>query len=157
VTSEIKQRFEQAAASGDEAKMLEAGAAALRDGLDADIVESVEAVLRRQSDCARLWQLLGLLRRNLEDHTRALEALTKAAELMPDDPMIAHGYATVRFEAGLPAAQELARAARLTPDNPSILPQLAAAEIAEGRLASAIARLDDATARDPLWLEGHRP
>jgi cytochrome c-type biogenesis protein CcmH/NrfG len=136
--------------------MLEVGAATVRAGLDAEIVGTVESILRDRPDLARLWQLLGLLYRNLEDRGRSLEAFAKAAELAPDDPMIAHGLATVRFEAGLPAAQAFERATQLAPSNRSIVQQLAAAEIAEGREEAAIARLDDAAARDPLWIEGHK-
>jgi tetratricopeptide (TPR) repeat protein len=156
MTTDLKQQLERAAAAGDEAAMLEAGAAAIRAGRDADIVETVEAILRDRPDFARLWQLLGLVRRNLDDHAGSLEAFAKAAELAPDDPMIAHGHATVRFEAGLPAAREFERAAQLAPTNRAIIPLLAAAEIAEGRQKAAITRLDEATARDPLWVEGHK-
>jgi tetratricopeptide (TPR) repeat protein len=99
--------------------------------------------------------LLGLLHRNLEDLAPAVEAFGKAAELLPDDAMIAHGHACVSFEAGLPAVDLFERAIRLSPSDRSIIPRLAAAQIAEGQSETAKAALRRELARNPRWLEGH--
>jgi tetratricopeptide (TPR) repeat protein len=156
VTAQVRQLLHQAAASGDAAAMLSAGAAALSTGADADALGPVEAMIRDGADHPNLWQLLGLLHRNLEDQARAVEAFARAAALAPDDAMIVHGHACVRHEAGLPAARLFEQAMRLDPADRSILLRHAAAEIAEGRRAAAIAGLEAEARRNPLWVEGHK-
>ncbi|CAA9530404.1 MAG: TPR domain protein [uncultured Sphingosinicella sp.] len=135
--------------------MLRAGAAALQAGVYADAVPAVANVLRDHHANARLWQLLGLLHRNLEDLAPAVEAFAKAAELLPDDPMIAHARACVCFEAGLPAAHLFERALRLCPPDRSILLRHAAAQIAEGQSEAAVASIQQELLRSPTWIEGH--
>lgn len=156
MTAAVRQMLQQAAAAGDPAAMLGAGAAALRAGADAEALGPVTALLRSRPDHPHLWQLLGLLHRNLEDHARAVDAFAQAAALAPDDAMIAHAHACVRYEAGLPAAGQFAHAMALAPGDRAILLRHAAAEIAEGRREAAIAGLDDEARRDPLWVEGHK-
>jgi tetratricopeptide (TPR) repeat protein len=112
-------------------------------------------VLRAHPGNARLWQLLGLLNRDLEDLAPSVDAFAKAAERAPDDAMIAHGRACVAFEAGLPAASLFERAMKLAPADRTILPRRAAAEAAEGRSEAAIALLEQELDRDPAWREGH--
>jgi tetratricopeptide (TPR) repeat protein len=145
----------QAGASGDADAMLMAGAAALQSDADADAVAPVRQVLRRHPGHPQLWQLLALLSRNLDDLAPSVDAFAKAAELAPDDAMIAHGRACVCFEAGLPAAQLFERAMRLSPSDRAIVLRHAAAIIAEGRSEAAIANIERELARAPLWLEGH--
>lgn len=145
----------QAEASGNADDMVRAGAFALQDGVQAEAVAPVEQALRRHPGNARLWQLLGLLYRDLENLARSVQAFAKAAELAPDDAMIAHGRACVCYEAGLPAASHFARAMRLDPSDRSILLRHAAAEIAEGGGDAAITRLREELIRNPAWVEGH--
>src|SRR6476619_573548 len=101
--TETRQMLLSAAASGNADAMLEAGAAALQSGAQADALAPVQSMLREYPSNARLWQLLGLLNRDQQDNAASLEAFRKAAALMPDDAMIANGLACVTYEAGLPA------------------------------------------------------
>ncbi|HEX8481375.1 MAG TPA: putative 2OG-Fe(II) oxygenase [Allosphingosinicella sp.] len=145
----------QAKASGDPEALLRAGAAALQDGAYSEAIVPVKNFLRKNRGNARLWQLLGLLHRSLEDLAPSVEAFQKAAELLPGDAMIAHGLACVRFEAGLPAAAHFERALGLAPSDRSILLRLAAALIAEGRGDSAMAAVEQELRRSPQWIEAH--
>lgn len=156
MSADIRQRLRQAAASGSADAMLRAGAAALQDGTgtDADAVEPVREVLRRHPRNPHLWHLLGLLCRNLDSLASGVEAFSKAAELAPRDPMVAHAHACVRYEAGLPAARLFERAMALAPADRSIRLRHAAALIAEGREEEAMAGIEEALGKTPLWLEG---
>jgi tetratricopeptide (TPR) repeat protein len=145
----------QAKASGDAEAMLRAGAAALQAGANAEAVVPVKNFLRKNRGHARLWQLLGLLHRNLEDLAPSVEAFQKSAELLPDDAMIAHGLACVRFEAGLPAVRHFEHALQLAPSDRSVVLRLAAALIAEGQADSAIAAVEQELQRNPRWIEAH--
>ena len=142
-------------AGGDPEAMLRAGAAALRAGAYEDAVAPVTSLLRAHPGNPRLWQLLGLLHRNLEDLAPAVEAFGEAAKLLPDDPTIVHGLACVRFEAGLPAAELFERSLLLAPSDRAIVPRLAAALLAEGRGEAAVDALQGELLRNPAWLEGH--
>jgi tetratricopeptide (TPR) repeat protein len=155
VSDEIRRMLVQAAASGNPDAMLQAGATALRTGAWTEAVTPVRTVLSRHPDDPRLWHLLGLLHRNLEDHGAAVEMFAKAAELAPDDAMIAHARACVCFEAGLPSADVFERAARLAPSDRSILLPQSAALVAEGQSDAAVARLTRELRHDPKWIEGH--
>src|SRR5690606_11958942 len=110
---------------------------------------------RRHPDDARMWQVLGLACRRLEDSARAMTAFGRAAELAPADALIAHSIARVTLEAGLPATELFERALRLAPNDASVRLGLAATQFAEGRFEEAIARLDEALVQNPGWLEGH--
>jgi len=156
MSAQVLQMLRRAAESNDPEAMLSAGAEAIRAGAEAEALRPVEEILRRSPDHPRLWQLLGLIHRNLEDHERSLHAFAKAAELAPEDAMIAHALACVRYEAGLPAGRHFEHAMRLDPSDRSILLRHAAARIAEGREAEAIAGLHEEARRDPLWVEGHK-
>ena len=156
MTAQIRQMLQQAVESGDAGAMLSAGAGALRAGAEAAAVGPVETLLRAQPEHPQLWQLLGLLQRSLEDQAGAIHAFAKAAELAPDDAMIAHGHACVRYEAGLPAERQFERAMRLDPADRSILLRHAAARIAEGRSEAAIAGLEAEARRDPLAVDVHK-
>src|SRR4051812_25957380 len=115
MTAEIRQMLRQAEASGSADDMLRAGAFALQAGIPAEAVAPVGKALRDHPGNARLWQLQRLLHRDLEDLAPSVEAFAKAAELVPDDAMIAHGRACVCFEAGLPAEALFEHAMRLNP------------------------------------------
>jgi tetratricopeptide (TPR) repeat protein len=151
-----RQMLEEAAASHDVQAMLEAGAEALQTGAQADAIGHVQAAVREHSDNARLWQLLGLLNRDLQDLGPAVEAFRKAAQLAPRDAMIANGLACVSFEAGLPAAELFERAIELDPDDRALWLRLAAAWVEEGQASAVISGLEEELAQDPGWIEGHK-
>jgi cytochrome c-type biogenesis protein CcmH/NrfG len=113
-------------------------------------------MVRRHPGNARLWQLLGLLSRDLQDLAVSVEAFQKAAELLPNDPMIASGLASVTFEAGLPAAELFERAIELDPSDRGLWLRLAAAWVAEGQAEAVIGGLADEVTADPGWIEGHK-
>ena len=155
MTAEVSQMLRHAAASGTADAILRAGAAALQAGSYAEAVEPVRNALRHHGANARLWHLLGLIHRNLDDLEPSVKAFAKAAELAPEDAMIAHAHACVRYEAGLPAVSHFERARRFAPSDRSILLQHSAAMVAEGRSEAAIVAIDEELARNPLWLKGH--
>jgi tetratricopeptide (TPR) repeat protein len=150
------QMLRQAAASRSAQAMLEAGAEALQTGAQADALGPVQAAVREHPDNARLWQLLGLLHRDLQDLGPAVEAFRKAAQLAPRDAMIANGLACVAFEAGLPAAELFERAIELDPNDRALWLRLAAAWVEEGQAEAVIAGLEEELAQDPGWIEGHK-
>lgn len=145
----------QAAAPSDADAVFAAAATALKAGLEAEAMPRVEAALRVHPDDARLWQLLGLAHRGLDDVGAAVAALAKASALAPADPLIAHGHARVALEAGLPAGDLFERAHGLAPNDASVLLGRAAALFAEGRLADAISGLEAQLRRHPGWIDGH--
>ena len=154
--TEAREMLARAAAEGDADSMLRAGAAALEAGAQADALEPVQALLQSHPKEARLWQLLGLLSRDMQDSALSLDAFRRAARLAPNDPMIADGLATVTFEAGLPAAELFERAIELNPDDRSLWLRLSAAWVQQGQAATIIGALDDELATDPGWIEGHK-
>jgi tetratricopeptide (TPR) repeat protein len=145
----------EAASPNDAEAAFEAGAAALRGGLEADAVPLLRAATKAHPQDAQLWQLLGLAHRGLEDLAPAVEALRTAAGLAPADASIAHGLARAALEAGLPAAGLFERAQRLAPSDGSVLIGRASALFAEGRIAEAMAGLEEQLRRNPGWLPGH--
>jgi tetratricopeptide (TPR) repeat protein len=148
-------RLLQAASAHDVDAAFEAGASALRNGLEADVIPLLTAATEAHPRNARLWQLLGLAHRGVEDLAPALKALGIAASLAPTDALIAHGLARATLEAGLPATALFDRAHRLAPDDGSILIGRAGAQFAEGRAAEAIRDLDAKLKGNPGWLPGH--
>ena len=135
--------------------VFKAGATAVRKGLAAEALPLVEAGVANHPDDARMWQVLGLAYRQLEDLAPAVEALRKAADLAPSDPLIAHTHARAMLEAGLPATGLFDRAHLLAPNDGSVLLGRVAALFAEGRLDDAVIGLEDQLRRNPGWLPGH--
>ena len=152
---ELTELLDHAVANRDADAMLRAGARALRSGQWVEAAQAADRVLADHADNARLWQLRGLLARNLEDYAAAVPAFAKAAALMPDDPMIALSHASASLEAGLPAVDLLEKVLALSGPNQGVELQLTAARIAIGDDAAAIAGLANAVARDPQWVQGH--
>jgi tetratricopeptide (TPR) repeat protein len=143
------------ASPNDAQAAAEAADAALDGGLEADAIPLLEAALRAHPRDARLWQLLALAHRGLEDLAPAVEAMRRAAELAPRDALIAHGLARTTLEAGLPATALFDRALALSPLDASVILGRAAAQYAGGRLGAAIEDLDAQLHRHPGWVEGH--
>ena len=132
-----------------------AGARAVKSGLEAEALPLLEQAVARHSGDARLWQVLGLAHRKLEDLAPAVAAFEKAAALAPSDPLIAHSLARCAMEAGLPAVALFARALALAPTDGAVLLGRAAAQLADGRIGEAIAALDAQLRQHPGWLPGH--
>lgn len=145
----------RAADPGHADSVFQTGASAIRDGLDAEALPLLKAGVENHPADARIWQLLGLAYRNLEDLEPALKALDKAAALAPADALIAHTRARAALEAGLPAIDPFERARRLAPNDGAVILGAMAALFAEGRLDDAIAALDRLLHEHPGWLEGH--
>ena len=74
-----------------------------REGLETEGVPLARAGAEANPDDPRMWQVLGLVQRRLEDLAEAVPALARAAALAPDDALIVHSLARASLEAGLPA------------------------------------------------------
>ena len=132
-----------------------AGAKAVKSGLEAEALPLLERAAERHPGDARVWQVLGLANRKLEELGAAVAAFEKAAALAPNDALIAHSLARSAMEAGLPALSLFDRALALAPNDGAVLLGRAAAQLAEGRIGEAIAGLEGQLARNPGWLAGH--
>ncbi len=148
-------RLLKAADPGNADSIFRAGAKAVKIGLAAEALPLLKAGAANHPDDARIWQVLGLAYRKLEDLALAVEALVRAAALAPADPLIAHTHARAALEAGLPAADLFERAHRIAPTDGQVILGRAAALLAEGRIDDAIAGLDDQLRQHPGWLPGH--
>jgi tetratricopeptide (TPR) repeat protein len=133
----------------------EAIAALNKPGSDLPLA-NVERALKIAPTDARLWHAKGLIHRERDQRELAIPALRRAVELAPEEPLIAHGFAHTLLEAGLPSVDAFARAMKLAPNNPEVTTGMVAALVAEGRAADAIAGLETALQRSPLWVEGHK-
>jgi tetratricopeptide (TPR) repeat protein len=136
--------------------VLRAGALALTVGAQAEAIPRIEQALRIDAGQPRLWQLLGLLHRGLDQSEAAISALVRGAELAPADAPIANAHARVALDAGLPAVALFERALALAPGDEGALLGLAAACLAGGEAERAIALLEERLARSPGWIAGHR-
>ena len=130
-------------------------AAAQKQGLAEETIPVLAAAAQIHPDDPRLWQLLGLAWRRLEDLAPAVEALTRAASLAPGDVLISHALARATMEAGLPASGLFERTLALAPNDLSVRLGRAAALFAEGRTGQAIDELDAHLRYVPGWLAGH--
>ncbi|MEI9850440.1 MAG: hypothetical protein WDN24_05770 [Sphingomonas sp.] len=135
--------------------LFRAAAAALREGREAQVLEALAAGTRSHPRDSRLWQLLGLALRNLEDLAPAIRALDRAVALAPADALVAHTRARAALEPGFPPWRcSNARARwRLPTDRwcsaspPRCMPKAAR--------ATRVAMLDAALRQSPLWIAGH--
>jgi tetratricopeptide (TPR) repeat protein len=139
---------------GDADAVFRAGAIAVRNGFAAEALPLLEAGSARHAGDARIWQVLGLAYRQLDDLAAAMSAMGKAAALAPREALIAHTLARATLEAGQPAVDEFQHARALAPGDGSVLLGLAAALLAAERIDEAIALLDAQVAAQPAWLEG---
>lgn len=140
---------------GDANAVFAAGARAVKAGLEAEALPLLEQARARHPGDARIWQVLGLAHRKLEDLAPAMAAFEKAAALAPDDALIAHSLARSALEAGLPSIALFERALALAPDDGAVLLGRAAAQLDDGQIEAAIADLDVQLQRHPGWLPGH--
>ncbi|HCF25231.1 MULTISPECIES: putative 2OG-Fe(II) oxygenase [unclassified Novosphingobium] len=139
----------------DSLALLRAASEALSHGL-ADTAEPLlAAAAERQPEDARLWQFLGLARRDQQDSAGAHAAFTRAAALAPADPLIAHSQARTAFEAGFPALPLFNRARQLAPGDGAVALGRAAAMFAEGQGPAACDQLAHLLASSPGWIDGH--
>ena len=139
----------------DSLALLRAASEALKHGL-ADAAEPLlAAATERQAGDARLWQFLGLSRRDRQDSAGAYAAFARAAALAPADPLIAHSQARTAFEAGYLALPLFNRARQLAPGDGAIALGRAAAMFAEGEGATACEQLAHLLKNSPGWIDGH--
>lgn len=143
-----------ASAASDPAAIWKAGVGELNAGRFAAAAQIARSGLARHDGDARLWQLLALASRGLDEMGDAISAFERAAALNPADPLIAHGLARSQLEAGLSSTASFENARRLAPEDRDILRGLAAARYADRDIDGAIAELDRELARAPDWQEG---
>jgi len=140
--------------ANDPDALSEVARAALAEGEEEQALPVISTVVENVSN-PRLWQWKGLLERAMDEHERALASFAAAARLDPNDASIAHGFARVALEAGIPSEQLFEQAIRLAPNDGAVRLGLAAARLAAGRGEQAEAELDAALLQSPLWIEGH--
>lgn len=145
----------QSAPDHDPPALLRAAAEALKQGLAVAAEPRLNAAVERLPGDARLWQFLGLARRDLQDSAGAHAAFTRAAALAPLDPLIAHSQARTGLEAGFPAITLFNRARQLAPTDGSVALGRIAALFAEGEGAAACDQLAHLLGQSPGWSEGH--
>ena len=108
---------------------------AFNQRLYAEIVERLAPVA---GEHAKLWQMLGLAWRALQQSAEAHDAFARAAALAPADPLVAISLAHTALEAGYPASALFDGAQRLAPQDGRVLIGRAAALVAEGENAQAL-------------------
>lgn len=127
---------------------------ALRHGVEPEGLKLLEAARRSAPGDARLWQVAGLLHRQLEDLAPAIVMLTEAARLAPGNPLIAHTLARAHLEAGLPSVELFEAARRLAPTDGEVLLGLVAATENDVGPEAAVAELERQVAASPGWIAG---
>lgn len=130
------------------------GVQALGSWREEEVLGHFAAVAPRFPGNPRVWQVWGLLHRAVGDIGPALECLTRAAALAPNDPKIAHAVALTKLDAGIDSLEDFIRARQLAPDNLDVLGGLASALVASGRPDVAIQGVEQALAAVPSWSKG---
>lgn len=132
---------------------------ALDHGLFEAIVARVEQAVASGAgegpSGARLYQVLGLAKREMLDGAGALAAFEQAAKRAPGDPLIAHGLARSAWDAGQPAVAHYDAALRNAPNDANLLTGRASALVSEGRSEEALAAMTRLLAENPGWHDGH--
>jgi tetratricopeptide (TPR) repeat protein len=131
------------------------GIDALGAGVEDEALPLFEAAIRLHPEDARLWQVAGLLHRQIEELEPAIAEFRRAATLAPRDARIAHSLARVHLEAGLPSVELFRAAWRLAPLDGDLILGLAAALHAEVGPEAALEQLQQVLADHPLWIAGH--
>ena len=119
------------------------------------LLPRLSAAVAAGSGDARLWHLHGLVARRLNRREEALPSLRRAAQMAPGSASIAHALARTLLEAGLPSVDAFGAALKLAPADEDVIAGLAAAFIANGEPATALAGLEKIVARSPHWVRGH--
>ncbi len=114
----------------------------------------LEPLSQRAPRTAKIWQLLGLALRDLQQMEKALDAFDRAAALEPGDPRIALGKAQTAFEAGRPAASLFKPLRAIAPDDGELALSAAGALLQEAKASTAENILTDMLAKHPNWLRG---
>jgi tetratricopeptide (TPR) repeat protein len=131
-----------------------AGLGALENGLEPEGLRLLEAARRSAPRDAGLWQVAGLLHRQLDDLEAAIPMFAEAARLAPRDPLIVHSLARAHLEAGLPSVALFEAARPLAPrDGDLLLGLVAATENDEGPEA-AIAVMERILDEHRGWIPG---
>lgn len=104
---------------------------------------------------ARVWQMLGLAHRHVQDSEPALYAFARAAALAPKDALIVNGHATAALEAGVPSALLFKAARDLSPNDPELMLSTVAALKVEGHADVAEQLLARSVDANPAWVRGH--
>lgn len=141
--------------AADPVAIVAAASQALDHDLSAQAAPMLAQASIRYPGDARIWQFLGLARRDLQDSAAAHEAFSRAAALAPNDPLIAHSQARTALEAGFPAIPLFNRARLLAPSDGSVALGRLAALAAEGDGAKACEQLSALLAQSQGWTEGH--
>jgi tetratricopeptide (TPR) repeat protein len=141
-------------APSDSSAAYNAALHALRNGLEREALPMIEAAIRSAPADHRLWQVAGLLHRQLDDREAAIPMLAEAARLAPRDALIAHTFARAHLEAGLESSALFRRALALAPHDMGIVQGMIAAIEQETGPAAAIAELERRVAAHPEWLTG---
>jgi len=144
-----------AAANADATTLLRSVQVALDQGLAQQAEPILVATTQRYPLDHRLWQFLGLVRRELQNSEGAHEAFNAAARLAPSDPLIAHSQARTALEAGFPAVPLFNRARQLAPGDGSVALGRIAALYAEGQGELACDQLARLLDDNPGWIDGH--
>ena len=127
---------------------------ALAHGLEPEGLKLLDAARRSAPSEARLWQMAGLLHRQIDELAPAIAMMSEAARLAPGDPLIAHTLARVHLEAGLPSVDLFEAARRLAPQDGEVLLGLAAAVENDSGPPAAVAELERMVAARPGWTAG---
>ncbi|MBN8501199.1 MAG: hypothetical protein J0M19_08630 [Sphingomonadales bacterium] len=143
------------AAASDRHALLKAASQALTLGLAAQVEPVLQSASERYPDEPRIWQFLGLARRNLQDSAGAHFAFSRAAALAPGDAIIAHSRARTALEAGYPAVPLFNQARQLAPTDGDVALGRIAALLAAGHGQTAVEQLAHLLRQSPGWAEGH--
>jgi tetratricopeptide (TPR) repeat protein len=126
-----------------------------RTGEREGLLDPIAAALLSGAGDPRLWNLQGLILRDLDRREEALECLRKAAQMAPTSARIAHALARTLYETGLPSLEAYGQALRLAPTDTEVLAGMTSAFVAEGEVDAAMTGLDRILSRSPQWIEGH--
>jgi tetratricopeptide (TPR) repeat protein len=128
--------------------------AAWKAGEGEKFLPQIERALRTSRDY-RLWNIHGLILRQLDRREEAIPSLRRAVELNPNAVKSAHALAQTLYEAGLPSIDAFGHALRLSPGDPKVVSSLSMAFVSGGEVGTAISGLEKIVGRSPLWVEGH--
>src|SRR4051812_32030347 len=138
----------------DPARVLDEAIAALNSPGATLPLDEVDRALEVAPYDPRLWHVKGLIHRQHEQRELAIPAFQRALQIAPNEPLVVRGYARILLEAGLPCVEEFGRAMQVAPNDPDVVQGLVSALLAEGRASEAIAGLEIALRRSPLWTDG---